>query len=536
MAEDRTRLPLDIDVAPASVSNRIDAVIHGDGYLDFSSLVFESTGQGTADDGDDGQSIINATKKHIHIVEVAVFGYDPDQKEEIESSDDSDSDSNSNSNSSTTSPWNKLGELGLGSVGDDGIFYKCCTTKALQEKACLKKNYGRLIVHDGIFFGDVLPLRFVDQNGKPTNTASFPPGFLGTIFLEGTGHVSVIVGNCNPYSLNLHVHGELVELSYAADNDIPFYIFMVSLHVLLLLWYRILMQRHSDERIKLEEWIFCTICVAALDLIFHMTYKTVIANSDHDVLWLDAATTLMHGFKHGMSRCLYVMVSLGWGVVRETLAKRTMRCLYVLTIMYIVSVSLYDIFRIFGLYEDSEAADHFMVDTSIMVLACDIIFFIWIPFGLFRTMAALRLYRQERKLERYVWLWRIFMFAVVVYVGMVILFIFDAISNKSKDIDELTLERSGEIVYLIVLTCIAYLWRPNPQAKLYSSYQVMESMYFDDEDGDEGGNGDVNGGDGYDMTLDTDDLDIDLDLDLDYPDDEDISGLEMTSSQQQQHR
>jgi len=527
VAENRTRVAIDLQVEAGAVSDRMDAVIHGDGFLDLSQLTFESMAgtakqneaAGAAAEASTNGTEVPSSKTHVHIIDIAVFGYDPQS--------DPDSD-NQNRNHHVQSK--RLGELGVGAFGNDTEYYICCSKSAVEARACSMKNYGRLITQPMLFAGGVLPLSFVDEHGEKTDTASFPPGYSGTIYMEGTGHVSVMIGNCNPLSPILHVSGEMVEMSYAAANDLPFYIVLTTLHLALLFWFRYLMQANASERIRIEEWIFGTICLAAVDIVLHMTYEMAIANVDHDIRWLDTLGVVAHAAKHGLSRCLYLMVSLGWGVVRETLAKQTMYFLYFLGAAYAVSVSFYDIFVIFGWYEESEGDAEFMVNCFLASFVIDVIFIVWIPFGLNRTMAVLRLYRQERKLERYVWLWRIFVVAVAISIGMSILFVIDSVNNGSEYIDGETLERSNEIIYLFILSCIAYLWRPNPQAKLYSNYQVMESNYDDDDDYDDDNIVRQNGlaviRESDDNIILNDD-DGEIEFDLEHPEDE---GLEMTST------
>jgi len=65
---------------------------------------------------------------------------------------------------------------------------------------------------------------------------------------------------------------------------------------------------------------------------------------------------IMGVLKHGISRCLIVMVSLGWGVIRDTLGSALHRIVF-LGIVYVVLAGARDIFVVLA-YEDMQTMSY----------------------------------------------------------------------------------------------------------------------------------------------------------------------------------
>jgi Lung seven transmembrane receptor len=196
------------------------------------------------------------------------------------------------------------------------------------------------------------------------------------------------------------------------------------------------------------------------------------------------------------------MVAMGWGVVRATLARHTFLGIVAMGATYLLSTCLFDIY-----YSIDWGGDSNNVDTSgnvqeygdeeqetevgDFVQVClwlsfyiDIVFMIWIPSAMCQTMHYLRTTNQLRKLERYQVLLKIMMVAFLLTFVTVILVVTGTFGLSFMDIGE-----GNEINFFIILTFVAMVWRPNPNAREFA--YVMELGTGGDDDDNMNGTTDL---------------------------------------------
>lgn len=184
--------------------------------------------------------------------------------------------------------------------------------------------------------------------------------------------------------------------------------------------------------------------------------------------------------KRGISRCLIVMVSLGWGVVRDSLGP-TLPKIIALGIFYVGTSSVNEFMTVIAiedmqtlsLYQEDELFD--VVELlSFIVFVIDVIFILWILDALNGTMEYLESMNQTRKLMRYLRFRCIFLFALLF---SVVFLVFSLVDNYDEDgileeQHEWIVLAAKELNYLYLLVGVAWLWWPNPAAKEYA--YVME--------------------------------------------------------------
>jgi hypothetical protein len=194
--------------------------------------------------------------------------------------------------------------------------------------------------------------------------------------------------------------------------------------------------------------------------------------------------------KRGISRCLIVMVALGWGVVRDSLGS-TMRVLVVLGAIYVgasaaqslMLILLVEDTKTLSFGEEEELVDVMMAMTS-AVKTLNFIFIVWIIYALNGTMKYLENMNQSRKLMRYVRLRRIFLLSIIFAVVLEV-FSFDDANDEEgivREEQEWVIDAATELNYLFVLITVAILWRPNPSAKDYAFVMELPAMGGEDED------------------------------------------------------
>lgn len=194
-------------------------------------------------------------------------------------------------------------------------------------------------------------------------------------------------------------------------------------------------------------------------------------------------------FKQGISRCLIVMVSLGWGVVRDSLGS-TMTTIVFLGTLYVVTSAVSEMMIVFAIEDNntlstSEEREILSVAkfTTLAVAAVNVIFIMWILDALNNTMMYLENMKQARKLERFLKLRCIFLLAIMMAVFWAVFTLVDTVHDEGIVAEEhaWAVEAATEVNYLFILVGVAILWKPNPAAREYAFAMEIPSIGGDDE-------------------------------------------------------
>lgn len=123
--------------------------------------------------------------------------------------------------------------------------------------------------------------------------------------------------------------------------------------------------------------------------------------------------------KRGISRCLIVMVSLGWGVVRDDIGP-VMNRIRFLGGVYIAVALVRDIMNVVMVLdvqkisqaEETELFDIVFILTAVIAVV-DVVFYVWIIDSLNATMEYLEVNNQTSKLARYLRLRCLLLFSIL---------------------------------------------------------------------------------------------------------------------------
>jgi hypothetical protein len=197
-------------------------------------------------------------------------------------------------------------------------------------------------------------------------------------------------------------------------------------------------------------------------------------------------------FKRAISRCMLVMVSLGWGVNRDSLGS-AMKRIVGLGMLY-AGVSLardvMDLIAINDFSKISTEKETELIDIvgilTLITAAIDVIFILWILDALNATMEDLEAAGQHRKLKIFLRLRCILLLAILFAVIWIVFSLVDTYMEETimEKKNDWILLAAMELNYLAVLLGVAVLWRPHPSAKEFA--YVMELQSEDDE-----GNGEI---------------------------------------------
>lgn len=405
-------------------------------------------------------------------------------------------------------------ELGVGANDGVGNLRWCCSDDASSLGLCAgPKNEGRLIIDPERFkgFHTFLGVPPSGEWKRKIKTGMYDLGENkeGT----GTGKYVLVVSNCNDeMGRNLTVSGEYVWKSahgYLPGNlfgEMYFFLALTVLYAVLIAWYGITMSLHRDEIIPIQKWMVATIGIGLLE-VFFKAGDLWVWNVDGDRFWFSLYTGVVIGvLKRALSRCLVVMLCLGWGVTCDDLGDR-MAKVVALGVAYAGTSAARDVMTVLAITENeslgTETENGIWDAVTILTFVTafiDVSFYLWIFDALSGTMKYLEDMSQGRKLKRYLRLRMILLLSVLFAVVWTVFGVVDSANDQriiNEEVNGWVLNAVWEVNYLAVLIGLACLWVPEAGAKEYAYVmelsQLGDDLEFDtavvdspdsDEDGD----------------------------------------------------
>lgn len=387
-------------------------------------------------------------------------------------------------------------ELGIGATttifnADDGGIEEetvryCCSADAIDMGLCAGTQFGRLILNSETFTGKHRLVN-VPAVGAYSNPLKF--GRFEETKDDTSGKYVVVFANCNDNGRNVIVNGTTIWKSRHGylPGDLfglmDFYALLFVAYMIILVWYGVTMKVYEDANIPIQSWIFATVSMGTLEVFFRAG-DLFVWNEDGKRFWVSFYVGIIIGvLKRGVSRCLLVMVSLGWGVVRDDLGP-IMKKIYIMGGLYVGLSTVRDIMTEVAYIEiqrisqekEEELFDIVKVIGFVIVLI-DLIFYFWIIDSLGTTMDYLEAMKQTSKLLRYLRLRCILMFSILIGVAWAVFGIVDTynagiVTQESRWV----IDAAMEMNYLFVLIAIAVLWRPQKNAKEYAYVMELPAM------------------------------------------------------------
>lgn len=402
--------------------------------------------------------------------------------------------------------WADLGvgmkQKGDAENGNDDELVWCCTEKAVESGLCQKESFGRLLIDHDKFHGTEIsvPVPYSGCTEDLQTAAGMSSDGMIVKEEEKSATYVVMFSNCNTvYGHDVRVNGEIIFLS--EHGYLPgelygfmwFYTVITFFYLIIFLWFYCLMNKYKEYRIDIEKWIFTAISAGCIEMIFRtMDYYVWNGTGTRStfVIW----TGILAGvFKQAFSRCLIVMVSLGWGVIRNSLGS-TMNVIIALGLAYVITLILLDGALLLAMEQvnalSTKSEENILNIVALLgavKVTIDIIFIIWIFDALNKTMVYLSTQNnQSHKLQRTRNLLYIVVAAVLIGLAIAVVGVIDsrAVGNGGDGYiqEEFAWAKDAatELNYLFILTSIAILWRPNQSAREYA--YAMELGSGEDED------------------------------------------------------
>ncbi|KAL7545558.1 hypothetical protein ACHAWF_008908 [Thalassiosira exigua] len=404
-------------------------------------------------------------------------------------------------------------ELGVGANDGVGNLRWCCSDDASSLGLCGgPEQEGRLIVDKQKFTGHHSSLA-VAPSGKWKRAAKYGMFDLKEVAEVGTGKYVLVVSNCNDeMGRNLTVSGRYVFKSahgYLPGNlfgEMYFFSAVTILYLILFAWYAIKMSIYRDEIIPIQQWVLVTIGIGLLE-VFFKAGDLWVWNVDGDRFWFSLYTGVVIGvLKRAISRCLVLMLCLGWGVTCDTLGDKMARVV-AMGIAYAGTSTARDVMTVLAITENEVLSNETENDIwdvvtilTFVTAFIDVSFYLWIFDALSGTMKYLEDMNQSRKLKRYLRLRMILLLSVLFAVVWTVFGIVDAKNDQriiNEEVNGWVLSAVWEVNYLVVLGCLSCLWAPEAGAKEYAYVmelsQIGNDLEFDTtmvdgpESDDEGG-------------------------------------------------
>jgi uncharacterized membrane protein YciS (DUF1049 family) len=295
-----------------------------------------------------------------------------------------------------------------------------------------------------------------------------------------------------------------------------FYPALAIFYLLLLLWFARLLRQHVESRIALEKWIFVTTCMGFCEMTLRAMefaiwqYNTYRRYKHHDdemtgqvipadinnsntnnnggashPVWLALVAVLFGSCKHGIGRSLFLMLALGWGVVRAELRRCTMTVIVGMASVYMICDAAFDLVNYlvsYHGYQISSQLGNLLLIGFILHNVVEVTFTIWIPVALCRTISFLKRTKQDQKLARY----RLLLYILAVALGLSTCTILYLVLGPPNGSPMVSLSMGSEVNFFLILLLVAIVWRPNPNAREYAYVMQLSTIDGGAEEEDDG--------------------------------------------------
>ena len=368
--------------------------------------------------------------------------------------------------------------LGVGTKKNGEISW-CCTAKDYDVGRCGSGPVDRLIIDPNVFTGLQRSIIVPGPLMEELNAIIESP----VLSIIKSGKFLLIMANCNDNGRLVKVEGTYTLKSkhgYLPGDMVGsmrlFFVLMAA-YAILATWFGYSLRQYNEEFSSvqpIEKWIFGTILLAMLEAILR-SIDFLIWNIHGTRVYIVLYSGVIAGVsKHTISRCLLVMVGLGWGVVRNSAIHQYKRIVVVGIIYFILAaaaaiVALVAVAKLQNFQNISTEIELLGAEAilDLLLVGLNIIFLIWILATMTKTMSFLEEHHQNRKLTRYRYL-RNLLLVVAAFCLVWGLLLRTEIAYHSFALKHAWIVASlMEIDYLVMITGVAILWRPTNRDVAY---------------------------------------------------------------------
>eukprot|EP00029_Vermamoeba_vermiformis_P010626 TRINITY_DN562_c0_g1_i1.p1 TRINITY_DN562_c0_g1~~TRINITY_DN562_c0_g1_i1.p1 ORF type:complete len:517 (-),score=138.90 TRINITY_DN562_c0_g1_i1:83-1633(-) len=296
----------------------------------------------------------------------------------------------------------------------------------------------------------------------------------------------LMIANCNPYSENgngtyAYMEGEAEWRSSYGYLPAQIYPFL-GIYWAFVIVYGIIgaiiggmMLRYRRDLMKIQYFIFSLIALSIIENIIWGADYTVFNQRGLISNAFNVFGVLFSGLKLLAFRIVLFLVCYGWTITKPALLPRARIALIIISTFYIIVVWIdkyIDVVSTAG-YPTSEGFSYFIYA---LVVFINVIFFVWIFFNLYASLKQLKIAGEHAKLGM---LRQLAVAIIVVAIALAVVFILEIALVFAALDDQLWKfwwfwDTYWEIIYFIIITVIAFIWRPTANNNRFAFQPFMD--------------------------------------------------------------
>uniref|UniRef100_A0A914HNY0 Transmembrane protein 87A n=1 Tax=Globodera rostochiensis TaxID=31243 RepID=A0A914HNY0_GLORO len=270
---------------------------------------------------------------------------------------------------------------------------------------------------------------------------------------------------------------------YLSAIDYPllhFYGFMCFVYSILALFWLIVCLRRWKDLLRIQFWIGAVILVGMVEkAVFYAEYSNM-NETGKSIEGLIEVAEIASCLKRTMAHVLVIIVSVGFGVVKPRLGS-TLNQVIAVGVLYFIFCTVEGLTRVSK--QSTEAIKEKQIAKMPLALL-EICIAWWIFSSLVSTMRALRLRRNEVKLNLYRHFTNVLGIALFVAVLYMLWSLYvHLLQNCMKDWKEIWVDTAfWHLFFCSILIFIMFLWRPSQNNQRYAFTPLLDNSEDENED------------------------------------------------------
>uniref|UniRef100_A0A8C9GMQ1 GOST seven transmembrane domain-containing protein n=1 Tax=Piliocolobus tephrosceles TaxID=591936 RepID=A0A8C9GMQ1_9PRIM len=377
----------------------------------------------------------------------------------------------------------------------------CCQMKETKEMSeyspsytCPGKGYLKRYVDESNMYSLNLPVYFVNDRIKDDNISESLTDVNTKQLLErienefiynikDTDVYALFLSNCiDSQTFELELHGDIHILNkygYLPGDKIAklnlYFIFMIIYTIYFLIWIYMLVN-NKQYVIKIQIWILiCTFLyiMENLFLYFYFMVYNITAKVNNNLLFLSVSLSIL---KNVCSYLLILLGSLGWGLVRPTLDKKTSLKIKILFFFFIIFDFIKHFLDIH--LTDTKLNTIYFFFCTIPITVIYSIIYLWVFASASKIIIQLNEDKQYEKLNMFKNFFNVLIFTVIfsvitLIIDIIAIFLLD---NTIWNIKCYINEGLISCLFIIILTAMFILFKPSDRLKRIAHFTEIGDM------------------------------------------------------------
>ncbi|RKO92705.1 lung seven transmembrane receptor-domain-containing protein, partial [Blyttiomyces helicus] len=233
---------------------------------------------------------------------------------------------------------------------------------------------------------------------------------------------------------------------------------------------------HWRDLLPIQHYVSGVTIFLTLEMAFNYGYFEDFNHWGRSCDTLLVLVVVLNAGRNSISFFMLLIVALGYGVVKPTLGGTMQKCLYLTYTHFVFGVSYAA-----GSMLITEITGITLLLFVVPLATCMTVFYFWILSGLQATMTHLENRKQAEKLKMYKRLWYLLVFSVLV---LSIFLLINSINFYHRTDPSwiptswryrwFALDGFLNILYLVIFTAIALLWRPTENNQRYGLQEIPQ--------------------------------------------------------------